>query len=213
MASSGSFSSLGKEADEFLATKTPRLHKLTLIYDGMKAEYASNSPEQQEHMDKYMSRLLEEIEYIQKTIKRIHRARASPPNPIKDEGSVRFMRTEGMRDYITHAIRDRQRGEIAWMWHQKQNEVAFGTKEDMRGQTKEWKRHIKMGKILPVLEDNNKSPIVGGKQYYTFCVCPVEWEIDPSGFSWEKETFLINGIIVYFKSKENRDALFKYLSA
>jgi len=198
------------EADKFLETGTIQLAKLTKIYNGIKAEYAKpQSAESRAHMDLVLGNMVPEMEFLRKSIKRIQRVKASPPNPT-NKG---ICHSDQLNEYLAHGVKDRQGGEIAWMWLAATNDVSFYTKELMREQSKLWKKYIKEGTVHPVSEKFNDSPIIGGKQFYTFCIRPTDTEyIDPTGLGWDKGSAIIRGFIVYFKNKENRDALFHYLA-
>jgi hypothetical protein len=196
------------EADKMLEDFIIQLAKRTKIYDGIKAAYATQSAEDRAHMDRILGNMVPEMEFYRKSIKRIQRVKASPPNPA-NKGTFNSVQ---LTEYLTHSVKDRQGGEIAWMWFVAKNDVSFYTKDIMRDQCKSWKKLIKEGKVHPVSEEFNASPIVGGKQFHTFCICPTDTElIDPTGFGWEDGGAVIKGFIVYFKNKENRDALFNYL--
>ena len=72
-----------------------------------------------------------------------------------------------------------------------------------------WKDLIKRGK-LEVLECNNITREIHGKQYYFLTVNPIghDANLDPIGLAIG---FFVNGYIYGFRREANRDAVFNYL--
>ena len=85
---------------------------------------------------------------------------------------------------------------------------VFNDKE-MNQQMLLWKDLIKRGK-LEVLECNNITREIHGKQYYFLTVTPIgqDANFDPIGLAIG---FLVNGYIYGFRREANRDAVFNYL--
>lgn len=81
--------------------------------------------------------------------------------------------------------------------------------EEMRGQMLLWKDLAKQGK-LEVLECNNYSHTIDGKEYYFLTITPIGHEtmISPIGIA---TGFLVNGYVYGFRRKTNRDAVFQYV--
>lgn len=81
--------------------------------------------------------------------------------------------------------------------------------EEMRGQMLLWKDLAKQGK-LEVLEGNNYSHTIDGKEYYFLTITPIgnETILSPIGVA---TGFLVNGYVYGFRRKTNRDAVFQYV--
>jgi hypothetical protein len=107
--------------------------------------------------------------------------------------------------------RHKSRGETVFFWHRGLKEANWMTNDDMRDQAKRWKKN----KDLQFLEHNCQSKLVNGEEWHIL-VCGHKTEdlgIDPLGMGIDDGIFMVSGYIYWFRHKESRDTIFKYLTA
>ena len=111
--------------------------------------------------------------------------------------------------------RRKSRGETCFYWHRGQKQVNWGNNDEIRDQAKLWKKAMKDGDRLQFLESNCQTKLVNGEEW-KILVCgnhTSDFGIDPLGTGIDDGCFIVSGLIYWFKHKESRDAIFKYLTA
>jgi hypothetical protein len=109
--------------------------------------------------------------------------------------------------------REKKRGETCFYWHRGAKEAMWANNEEMREQAKDWKKQMKGGDKLQFLETNCQTKLINGEEWYIL-VCGHETKdlgFDPLGFGFDDCQFVVSGYIYFFKHKESRDIIFKWL--
>jgi len=115
---------------------------------------------------------------------------------------------------MTNAISTLQRDtEIAFAYNVYRDEFSFFNKKDMTTNIKKWKKEIHNRKIN-IGYENCATAIIDGKTYYTFVIQYPNDDIpiDPTGYYWHGSSFIVNGIIYYFRRRTNRDNIIQWLN-
>jgi hypothetical protein len=121
-----------------------------------------------------------------------------------------------MRDLLRITVRDRRKseGETVFFWHRKQKNTAWLDNQGMREQAKIWKKEIKGGERLQLLEHNCQTKLINGEEWHILVLGHQDddWGIDPTGMGIDDGCFVVTGLIYWFKHRESRDTIFKYLT-
>jgi len=135
---------------------------------------------------------------------------------IKDIGGGMMMATKDTKTLLKRIVEGRRksRGETCFYWHRGAKEAMWATNEDMREQAKMWKNAMKSGDQLQFLEANCQTKLINGEEWHIL-VCGHKTKdlgFDPLGMGFDDCQFLVSGFIYFFKNKENRDTIFKWLT-
>jgi len=110
--------------------------------------------------------------------------------------------------------REKKRGETCFYYHRGAKEAMWANNEEMRKQAKDWKKQMKGGDKLQFLEANCQTKLINGEEWHIL-VCGHETKdlgFDPLGFGFDDCQFIVSGFIYFFKHKESRDTIFKWLT-
>jgi len=135
---------------------------------------------------------------------------------IKDLGGGMMMATKDTKHLLKAIVggRRKSRGETCFYYHRGAKEAMWATNEDMREQAKSWKNQMKKGDKLQFLEANCQTKLINGEEWHIL-VCGHETKdlgFDPLGMGFDDCQFIVSGFIYFFKNKENRDTIFKWLT-
>ena len=73
-----------------------------------------------------------------------------------------------------------------------------------------WRKQRKEG-VIQIIEYNNRTYDVDGKEYYSLVVQPSAFcELDPLGLL--KIGLMVSGFVYVFKNKTNRDIIYEYVN-
>ena len=117
-------------------------------------------------------------------------------------------------DHVADRRKSATRKETYFTYHNQLRTGTWGTNEDLRIEMKNWKQQKKNG-ILNINEKNKNSFEINGKTYYTLTITELDEDgehkkigIDRFGFGMGH---IVDGIMYWFVSEENRDAVVKYV--
>ena len=117
-------------------------------------------------------------------------------------------------DHVADRRKSATRKETYFTYHKKLRTGSWGTNEDLRIEMKNWKQQKKNG-CLEMNEGNKNLFEINGKIYYTLTITQLDEDgehekigIDRFGFGMGH---VVDGIMYWFASKENRDAVVKYV--
>jgi hypothetical protein len=135
---------------------------------------------------------------------------------FKSIGNGLMTNNAEVRNLLKKVIQGRRKseGETVFFWHKLSRQVGWNTNEEMRQQAKLWKRDMKNGNKLQFLECNCQSKLINGEEWHIL-VCGHETKdfgIDPLGMGIDDGSLVVSGMIYWFKNKESRDIIFKYLT-
>jgi hypothetical protein len=135
---------------------------------------------------------------------------------IKSIGNGLMTDNAEVRNLLKVVIDGRRKsdGETVFYWHKGTKQVCWNTNEEMREQAKLWKQDMKKGNELQCLEDNCQTKLVNGKEWYILVVGhkTEDFGIDPLGMGIDDGSFVVSGMIYWFKHKASRDTIFAYLN-
>jgi hypothetical protein len=111
------------------------------------------------------------------------------------------------------AVADKQRGEICMFLHRDRNSLCFYNKEHVNVTMCNWRKLRKQGKVEMLECNNHDTCRINGKQFYTLVLQSPNGPmgVDPTGMGWDDDVFLVDGYIYYFRQKNNRDMVYKYV--
>lgn len=122
-----------------------------------------------------------------------------------------FFHRQTQTEMLNRIVDDIEPNELYFCWHHILKQAQMGTKEDMKGQMKIWKKQKRQGK-LQILEGNNREYEIDGNTYYTLVIQDTNMDknpqMDPLGFG---VGFMVSGFMYWFKTKYARDVVFNYL--
>jgi len=102
--------------------------------------------------------------------------------------------------------------DICIFYHDSIDAFMCFNKDEIKLQMCLWKKLLISGDIY-VFDQNCKTKTINGVQYYLLVIQGNNiQEIAKSGLVFDNESFIVSGLIYMFKSKQNRDDVFKWLS-
>jgi len=120
--------------------------------------------------------------------------------------------TDTMKSQFRHAIADKKHGENCLSFIIQANDFAWFDNATMKEQMKLWRKQIR-GNIMKFDEVNNLNLTDNdGNDWFIIVAQPVDDKhLHMNPFGVMIFGVLIGGYVYAFKTKENRDAVFKYL--
>ena len=117
-------------------------------------------------------------------------------------------------DHVADRRKSATRKETYFTYHKKLRTGSWGTNEDLRHEMKNWKQQKKNGGI-EMNEKNKNSFEINGKTYYTLTITQLDENGEHEKIGFDRFGFgmghVVDGIMYWFASKENRDAVVKYV--
>ena len=137
-----------------------------------------------------------------------------------DKAYHEFHSKEAHIKKFTEFFNARQNTDIAYCWNVKYQDYTYLNKEELHIQMKQWRKSCDEGKITIKKYNNTKQRFKGTKlwccvvQRTQKCLDLLngtrEDSIDPAGFIFD-DMFMVSGHIYMFKSKTNRDLVYRYV--
>lgn len=124
-------------------------------------------------------------------------------------GKPVIVHTKDTLKLIRHTVKNMGTKDVCFSVIHDMMMMSVFNNEEMNDQMRLWKDLAKQGH-LTVLECNNQTREIDGKNYYlmTITPCPNTANFDPIGMSLG---FMVSGYIYVFKMEKNRDAVFGYI--
>jgi hypothetical protein len=126
-------------------------------------------------------------------------------------------RTDCKKELFEHVADRRKtaaRKETYFTYHRKLETGSWGTNEDLRIEMKNWKQQKKDG-VIEMIEGNKNSFEINGKTYYTLAITQLDGNGEAVAIGFDRFGFgmghVVSGIMYWFASEENRDAVMKYV--
>jgi len=126
-------------------------------------------------------------------------------------------RTDCKKELFEHVADRRKtaaRKETYFTYHRKLETGSWGTNEDLRIEMKNWKQQKKDG-VIEMIEGNKNSFEINGKTYYTLAITQLDGNGETVAIGFDRFGFgmghVVSGIMYWFASEENRDAVMKYV--
>jgi hypothetical protein len=128
-----------------------------------------------------------------------------------------FITSSGQRALMKTIIEDRdkkQRKETSFSWIHRLKMVSWMTNAEMIQQAKIWRTQKRQGNLI-IQEYNNHAKVIQGQTWYIFVVQNTDMDcnpqLDPLGLGIDEGSFMVSGMIYWFKAEHNRDAIYKYV--
>tara|TARA_R110000868_G_scaffold375794_1_gene640456 strand:- start:1234 stop:1734 length:501 start_codon:yes stop_codon:yes gene_type:complete len=127
------------------------------------------------------------------------------------------IRSEDVRKTLKKIVNNKEKSDICFTYIRQVKDISVFNKEEMKPQMLAWK-NLRKEKKLVIQEVNNETKIIGGKTFYILVVQPTNEDgviqdagIDPLGIGFDEGAYLVSGYIYIYKTKDNRDNIYKYV--
>jgi len=158
------------------------------------------TPEQSKKQAK-RTRIAEEFDEIEK-------------KAIKRENGHTIVNGAEMKKLLHKAIEGRRKskGETMFFYHRKAQDINWATNDEIHQQAKIWKKQMKDGVSITILKHNCQTKLINGEEWYILVLSEDGSPIDPTGMGIDDSSFIVNGLIYWFKHKASRDTIFEWLT-
>ena len=110
--------------------------------------------------------------------------------------------------------RDKKLKETFFFMHRKQGLVCWGNNDELLVEMRSWRKQRK-DNLLTISSENNGEYIIGGRTYYTMVLQQLDADGEVEGIGLDPLAIgmgvMVDGMVYWFISKANRDAVVKYV--
>ena len=110
--------------------------------------------------------------------------------------------------------RDKKLKETFFFMHRKEGQVCWANNDELLVEMRRWRKYRK-DNILTISAENNGEYIISGRTYYTMVLQQLDADGEVEGIGIDPLALglgvMVDGMVYWFISKANRDAVVKYV--
>lgn len=121
---------------------------------------------------------------------------------------------EGVCSLWRRAKEDQKKGEVCIAWHNSARQLMWCSRPQIGCEMERFRGLIRDKKLECRDYNNFERKDCDGKVWYSYCIQPTDKEMNVGGNPINLFVFgvMCDGFTYFFKSRENRDALFNYIN-
>ena len=124
--------------------------------------------------------------------------------------------TKDMTAVLRDTAANTQPHELCIAWHRQDQQAFWGGKKTLEKDMREW-RKMKRQNQLYINPEESREVKIDGSPWHILILHegtpenPHQIGLDPLGFGIDDKMILVDGVIYFFKNKENRDMIVNYV--